>query len=109
RHRRHVLEKADDRERSAEQFRKWVAIAREYGVDGVIDGAVILAEVLSVRKLFSLDKRAKLDVDELKSLGELVARLIAMRAQLLRLRDVQRSAERAPAALETDAERHERL
>jgi len=54
-------------------------------------------------------KRAKLDVDELKSLGELVSRLIAMRAQLLRLRDVQRSAARAPAAPESDAERDERL
>ena len=87
RHKRHFLALRAGEEQSLERARQWSDLAREVRGDGgdVVDGAVILTEVMACRALFDADVEDMSDTD-LVFYGQLVSRLVQTRVRLTKLR-----------------------
>lgn len=117
RHRRHFLEQRAERDESLEQARQWAHLARDVRRDGgdVVDGAVILTEVMACRALFAADAEEVSDSD-LEFYGQIVSRLVETRARLSKLKQAADARAKlsgvapesaAPAPAMSEEEKHE--
>jgi hypothetical protein len=87
RHKRHYLEQVHDNRQAMDSARQWAQLARDVRKDGgdVVDGAVILHEVMAVKALFNVDTDEPVSPEDLKFFGELVNRLVNARVRLGKL------------------------
>ena len=87
RHKRHYLEQTHEDRRARDNARQWAELARDVRKDGgdVVDGAVILHEVMAVKALFNVDSDEELSPEDFKFFGDLVTRLVNARVRLGRL------------------------
>ena len=107
RHKRHYLEQVHEDRQAMDQARQWALLARDVRKDGgdIVDGAVILSEVMAMRALFDVDSRQELAPEDLKFFGELVSRLVNTRVRLGKLqRALKDAGERAGGGPPPDAE-----
>jgi hypothetical protein len=67
--------------------REWALLSRDVRKDGgdIVDGAVILSEVMAVKALFEVDPDRELDRDDFEFYGELVTRMVKNRISLGKL------------------------
>ena len=116
RHKRHFLEQRAERDQSLEQARQWALMARDVRRDGgdVVDGAVVLTEVMACRALFEVDAEEVSDAD-LEFYGQIVSRLVETRAKLSKLQqaanagDIKANARSAARISEAERKHEDRL
>ena len=98
RHKRHYLEQVHEDRRAMDNARQWAQLARDVRKDGgdVVDGAVILSEVMAVKALFGVDLHEEMSPEDLRFFGELVSRLVNTRVRLGKLQlALKKAGERA--------------
>jgi hypothetical protein len=105
RHKRHFLEQVHENRRGIDNAREWALLARDVRKDGgdIVDGAVILMEVMGVKALFNVDSEQELSPEDFRFYGELVSRLVNTRVSLGKLQlALKKAGERAGGATPDD-------